>query len=424
QAAAGSRRRYGTPAPQSHPARRRPGRRPAAADLHRQPDRPHFLRDHPAQGQRRLRRRQFQGAVRIHRTGPDPSGRAADLNPAATEAAGHSTAGVPSYNAGMRRAQRRGPFPEPVSMLHYLNTIRLRSTRMFLTITRIMLPVMVIVYVADRLGLVRLAGEALTPAMALLGLPPEAGIIWATTALTNIYGGMASMAALSDGLQMTTAQVSALGAMMLFAPTIPTEQSVVRRACARALVYGAAVCWICRVLDVLQDPVSLAWMRQDAGLTQGPPDVWSWALSTVQSLALVLAIIVGLVVLLDVLERLGITRLVTRMLTPVLRLSGLEERAAPLTTVGVLLGLAYGGALIIEAAERENYSPRTRLLALSWLSLCHALIEDTLLILALGADVWVILVLRGLATLGVLAALAALTRPGTAWGRRLAASAQ
>ena len=102
-------------------------------------------------------------------------------------------------------------------------------------------------------------------------------------------------------------------------------------------------------------------------------------------------------VLLDVLERLGITRLVTRMLTPVLRLSGLEERAAPLTTVGVLLGLAYGGALIIEAAERENYSPRTRLLALSWLSLCHALIEDTLLILALGADVWVILVLRGLA---------------------------
>ena len=107
-----------------------------------------------------------------------------------------------------------------------------------------------------------------------------------------------------------------------------------------------------------------------------------------------------------------------------MRLSGLEERAAPLTTVGVLLGLAYGGALIIEAAERENYSPRTRLLALSWLSLCHALIEDTLLILALGANIWVILVLRGLATLGVLAALAALTRPGTAWGRRLEASAQ
>ncbi len=189
-------------------------------------------------------------------------------------------------------------------MLHYLNTIRLRSTRMFLTITRIMLPVMVIVYIADRLGLVRLAGEALTPAMALLGLPPEAGIIWATTILTNIYGGMASMAALSAGMDMTVAQVSALGATMLFAHNIPTEQSVVRRAGASALVtgalrivvalvYGGIVSWTCQAMGWLQDPVSLAWMRQDAGLTQGPPVIfgrgfcprcnrwrWSWPSSS------------------------------------------------------------------------------------------------------------------------------------------------
>lgn len=318
-------------------------------------------------------------------------------------------------------------------MLAYLNTIRQRSTRMFLTVTRIMLPVMVIVYVADRLGLVRVAGELLAPAMALLGLPPEAGIIWATTILTNIYGGMASMAALSDNLQMNIAQVSALGAMMLFAHNLPTEQSIVRRAGASALVtgalrllaglvYGTATVWICSLMGWLQDPVSFAWMHQDAQLTQGPPDVLTWMLSTAKSLVLVLFVIIGLVILLDVLERLGITRLVTRMLTPVLRLSGLEDRAAPLTTVGVLLGLAYGGALIIEAAEREDYSPRTRLLALSWLSLCHALIEDTLLIMALGANVWVILVIRGVFTLGILATLAAMTRPHTRWGKRLAGS--
>lgn len=319
-----------------------------------------------------------------------------------------------------------------MTILPYLNTIRQRSLRMFLTIARIMVPVMVIVYVADRMGLVRLAGEALAPTMALLGLPPQAGIIWVTTIITNIYGGMASMAALSDGLDMNVAQVSALGAMMLFAHNVPTEQAVVRRAGASALVtgslrigvgilYGAAVTWSCQALGWLQDPVSFSWMGQDANLNQGPPDFLPWLWSTAESLLLVLAVIVVLVVLLDLLERLGITRLVTRLLTPVLRLSGLEERAAPLTTVGVLLGLAYGGALIIEAAERENFSPRTRLLALSWLSLCHALIEDTLLILALGADIWIILVLRSLVTLGILAGLAALTQPHTRWGKRLAA---
>ena len=49
-----------------HPGRRRADRGPgpAAADLHPERDRPDLLRNHPAQGQRGLRRRQFQGAVR------------------------------------------------------------------------------------------------------------------------------------------------------------------------------------------------------------------------------------------------------------------------------------------------------------------------------------------------------------------------
>ena len=50
-----------------HPDRRRAqrGPGPAAADLHREPDRADLLRDHPAQGQRGLRRGQLQGPVRV-----------------------------------------------------------------------------------------------------------------------------------------------------------------------------------------------------------------------------------------------------------------------------------------------------------------------------------------------------------------------
>ena len=95
-------------------------------------------------------------------------------------------------------------------------------------------------------------------------------------------------------------------------------------------------------------------------------------------------------------------------MTPILRLSGLDERAAPITTVGVLLGLSYGGALIIEEAKKNNFDAKTRLLALSWLSLSHSLIEDTLLIMALGANIWIVLVGRVLMTLVVMALMARL----------------
>ena len=58
-------------------------RRHPAADLHDQRDRPDLLRDHPAQGQRRLRRGQFPGAVRVDRTRPGTPRR--DLNVTAVQ---------------------------------------------------------------------------------------------------------------------------------------------------------------------------------------------------------------------------------------------------------------------------------------------------------------------------------------------------
>ena len=76
---AGPRREPAAPARRPHPDRRRADRGPgaAAADLHPEHDRPDLLRDHPAQGQRGLRRGQLQGAVRIDRARPDPPRRAA-----------------------------------------------------------------------------------------------------------------------------------------------------------------------------------------------------------------------------------------------------------------------------------------------------------------------------------------------------------
>jgi len=96
------------------------------------------------------------------------------------------------------------------------------------------------------------------------------------------------------------------------------------------------------------------------------------------------------------------------MLTPLLRFSGLDARAAPVTTVGVLLGLTYGGALIIEESDKQQFDARTRFLALAWLCLSHALIEDTILLLALGANLWIVLVGRVIITLVLIAALARL----------------
>ncbi|TKR57046.1 hypothetical protein D7I39_01790 [Allopusillimonas ginsengisoli] len=305
----------------------------------------------------------------------------------------------------------------------YVLTLLRRSWRMFITIARIMLPVMVVVKVAQELGLVDLVGRLITPIMGLLNLPPEAGLIWATTVLTGMFGGIATLSTLASSVDMTVGQVSALGAMMLFAHSLPVEQAIVRRAGASfwltaalrlgtAIFYGGAVAWASHFTGALSQPVSFAWLS-GSSFTHEAEGYLGWAESTAYSLGIVLLIIIVLVAVLDAFDRLGITRRITAIITPLLRLSGLNAEVAPVTTVGVLLGLSYGGALIIEESEKKNFSPRTRFLALSWLCLSHSLIEDTLLIMALGANVWVVLVGRVAITLAIISLLARLTRRGS-----------
>ncbi|NYT58337.1 hypothetical protein H0A65_05295 [Alcaligenaceae bacterium] len=308
-------------------------------------------------------------------------------------------------------------------MLAYPLALLLRCWRMFIAVTKVMLPVMVLVQVGQELGLVDRVGELIAPAMALLHLPPEAGIIWAATVFTGIYGGLASLAGLSSSIELNAAQVSALGAMMLFAHAIPVEQAIVRRAGASfsttavlrigtAILYGAAVSWFCHLTGTLNEPMSFEWLGGSSVISVEGSSGWmAWAQSTAFSLVLTFAVIVVLVLLLDILDKLGITRRITTAMLPLLKLSGLDAKVAPVTTVGVLLGLTYGGALIIEEAKKQNFSRRTRFLALSWMSLSHGLIEDTLLIVALGANIWVVLVGRVLITLAIIALLARLTGP-------------
>ena len=320
----------------------------------------------------------------------------------------------------------------PSRSLAYLVRLLARSRRLFMTLMKVMLPVMIAVRLAEHWGWIEALGHAVGPAMGWLALPPEAGLVWITGASVGIYGAIAAMIGLAPQLELSAGQLSALAAMLLFAHSLPIEQSIVRRAGASwwatgalritvALGYGGAVAWASRLSGVLSEPVSLAWMSAGAA-RGGEHDLVDWLRSTALSLAVTFAILVALLVLLDVLERTGVTRRITALLTPLLRVSGLDARAAPVTTVGVLLGLTYGGVLVIEEAEKQQFSARTRFLALAWLSLSHALIEDTLLLVALGANVWIVLVGRVALTLVLIGALARLLHePGA--GRAVAGRA-
>ncbi len=297
--------------------------------------------------------------------------------------------------------------------MKYLRSLMTRSLRTAATLFKIMLPAMILVRILDQFGFSQSIGEFIGPVMALVGLPAEAGIVWAVAMFSSLFGGIGALITLAPQMDLNVGQVSILAAMMLFAHALVIEQAVVHKAGANffttsvirilaGFIYAIIAYHTIDYLDVLQEPAKFTWAPE--GLES---DDWlKWSIATAQSMAIMFIIIIVLLILLDIIDRLGINRLLAKLLAPVHDLIGIRRELAPITTVGLLMGIAYGGGLIIEQLREKAISKRELFLTLSFLSIFHAVIEDTLLMMAFGADIWVILVFRGIFSVIFMAILA------------------
>lgn len=65
----------------------------------------------------------------------------------------------------------------------------------------------------------------------------------------------------------------------------------------------------------------------------------------------------------------------------------------PLIT-GIIIGLTYGAGVIIHSIRTANISRKEAFLILLFLSMCHAIIEDTLIFVVIGANGLVLIAFR------------------------------
>jgi len=83
----------------------------------------------------------------------------------------------------------------------------------------------------------------------------------------------------------------------------------------------------------------------------------------------------------------------------------MSKDSASITIIGMTLGVVYGGGLIIKEIKSGFLGKKDAFLSLSLMSLSHSLIEDTLLMLAIGASLVGILFARLLFTIAVMVVL-------------------
>jgi len=273
-----------------------------------------------------------------------------------------------------------------------------------LILFKIMIPVSIIVKIFEQFQFIEVFGNWLSPVMQILGLPGETGLVWATAMITNIYGGIIVFISLSSTYTFSIAEVTILCSMILVAHSLPVEVTIARKAGIRmwftlllrifsAFLFGFLLHHFFSFFHLLSSPSVMLWQPAavDASLT-------AWLLNQLRNYIMIFAIIFSLLTLMRILKQIGIIDKFNTLAEPALEFFGMSKHAAPLTIIGLTLGISYGGGIIIKETQSGKLSKKDAFLSVSMMGLSHSLIEDTLLMMTIGASLLGILIGRILFT--------------------------
>jgi len=284
----------------------------------------------------------------------------------------------------------------------------LQSMSTSIKIFKIMIPVSILVKILQETGLIVYIGKGLAPLMSVMGLPGEMGLVWASAMLGNIYAGIITF--FSIGMSLTTAQVTVLSTIILIAHTLPVELAITQKSGVKAgtaflfrfifgFIAGVILYHIYNIFNLYQNiPTGI---EKIVAIPENA--TWgAWALGELKNYAIVFCYITVLIILMDILKRIGAIDKINQWFYPVLKFLGIGKEVIPITVIGMTLGLAYGGGLIINEVNQTQLKKRDVCYALMLMSLFHSVIEDSLLMISIGAKVSGVFVFRFFFTLIVI----------------------
>ncbi len=267
-----------------------------------------------------------------------------------------------------------------------------RGFRTALVLLAFMVPISFGVVLLKWTGALGVVAQWIGPAFGLVGLPGEAAVAFLTGALLNVYSGIAAMEPMGLGGR----EITLLALMILISHNLPIESTVLHKAGSsglRMLILRLASSFVAAAAlnQVLPgEPASGATAAEVARAAFGAA-LGDWAMSALWLVGKIILFVLGVMVLQRILDEFKIMPILARALKWPLALLGLPPRTIFLWLVANTLGLAYGAAVIIEEARLGVLTKEETGAVNCSVAVCHSLLEDTLLFVAVGAwTFWIV----------------------------------
>jgi len=252
---------------------------------------------------------------------------------------------------------------------------------------KILAPISFLTALLEYSGWINKIDFLLEPGMNLLNLPPIAALPLIAGMLTGIYGGIASMVVLSlTNNEMTLIAIFLLTSHNLIQEGIIQGKSGLNPVKATLFRLTASIVTVIIVSQFLaSEPAEL--VEKSAFVSTHPSFLImlkSWFVATLYLSLKIFAIIMVLMILLETMKIFSMIQHIVKILSPLLKAMGLDNKVGILWLTATVFGIAYGGAVIVEEAKEEHLTKKElERLHLS-IGINHSMIEDPALFLSLG----------------------------------------
>jgi len=105
-------------------------------------------------------------------------------------------------------------------------------------------------------------------------------------------------------------------------------------------------------------------------------------------------IITIMLVILEILKAFRIFNILNTILYYITKPLGISKSASMPLLIGILIGITYGAGVIIASYASNEMNKKDVILVGVFLSICHSIIEDTLIFASVGARGWIIALIR------------------------------
>lgn len=263
------------------------------------------------------------------------------------------------------------------------------SLKSSLIILKLVVPIYILADVLFYYNILEYITFIFEPITSFLSLPSEASLAIVSGVFLNLYAAIAFAAP----LDLSTKEWTILAVFLGICHSMIVESAVMKKIgisnrYSILLRVGAGV-----AVGYLTTLFPDEWFISDVVANSQIPamDVYGSLFellrdSTYEAISLSVKIIVLISVLIFVLDYIKSLKIIQEYSNKV--------NSAFSIAIGVILGITYGAGILINEYEKNTLSKKEILYIGTFLMICHAIIEDTLLFVIFGANPWIIAGLR------------------------------